>query len=49
VDYKPETTVEHGVKQFVNWYREYYKIWVSLRYRFQAQRLTDEGCLGRRL
>jgi UDP-glucuronate 4-epimerase len=26
VDYKPETTVEHGVKQFVNWYREYYKI-----------------------
>lgn len=26
VDYKPETTVEHGVEQFVNWYREYYKI-----------------------
>ena len=24
VDYKPETTVEEGIKQFLNWYKEYY-------------------------
>jgi UDP-glucuronate 4-epimerase len=24
VDYKPETTVEYGVKQFLNWYKGYY-------------------------
>ena len=26
VDYKPETTVEVGIKNFVEWYREYYKV-----------------------
>ena len=26
VDYKPETTVEVGIKNFVDWYREYYKV-----------------------
>ena len=25
-DYKPNTTLEYGVGQFVDWYREYYKI-----------------------
>jgi len=26
VDYKPETTVEVGIKNFVEWYREFYKV-----------------------
>ncbi|MGH1537881.1 MAG: NAD-dependent epimerase [Gammaproteobacteria bacterium] len=26
VDYKPNTSVEDGIKNFVNWYREFYKI-----------------------
>ena len=26
VDYKPETTVEHGIKQFLNWYKIYYNV-----------------------
>lgn len=26
VGFKPATTIEHGVEQFVNWYKEYYKI-----------------------
>jgi UDP-glucuronate 4-epimerase len=26
VDYKPATTVEDGVRRFVEWYREYYKV-----------------------
>lgn len=26
VDYKPETTVEFGIKQFLDWYRGYYRI-----------------------
>jgi len=25
VGYKPDTTVEHGVSNFVNWYLDYYK------------------------
>jgi hypothetical protein len=25
VGYKPATTVEHGVRAFVDWYRAYYK------------------------
>ena len=24
VGYKPETTIEEGIKQFLNWYKEYY-------------------------
>ena len=24
VGYKPETTIEYGVKQFINWYLDYY-------------------------
>lgn len=24
--YKPATTVEHGIKMFINWYRQYYKV-----------------------
>jgi UDP-glucuronate 4-epimerase len=23
--YKPDTSVEHGIQQFVDWYRHYYK------------------------
>ena len=26
VNYKPDTTVEQGISNFVEWYREYYKI-----------------------
>ena len=26
VDYKPETTVEFGIKQFLNWYKNYYNV-----------------------
>ncbi len=26
VDYKPETTVDDGIKRFVAWYRDYYKV-----------------------
>jgi len=26
VQYKPETTVDEGIKRFVAWYREYYGI-----------------------
>jgi UDP-glucuronate 4-epimerase len=26
VHYKPETTVQEGIRRFVAWYREYYKI-----------------------
>ncbi|MBL7877701.1 MAG: NAD-dependent epimerase [Cyclobacteriaceae bacterium] len=26
VGFKPSTSIEHGIEQFVNWYREYYKI-----------------------
>lgn len=26
VGFKPATTIEHGIEQFVNWYKEYYKI-----------------------
>jgi UDP-glucuronate 4-epimerase len=26
VDFKPSTTIEYGIEQFVNWYKEYYKI-----------------------
>jgi len=26
VDYKPATRVEDGVKAFVDWYREYFKV-----------------------
>jgi UDP-glucuronate 4-epimerase len=26
VGFKPSTTIEHGIEQFVNWYKEYYKI-----------------------
>ena len=24
IDYKPETTIENGIKQFINWYKNYY-------------------------
>ena len=24
-NYKPSTTVEEGISQFINWYREYYE------------------------
>lgn len=26
VDFKPETSIEEGIKNFVNWYKEYYRI-----------------------
>jgi UDP-glucuronate 4-epimerase len=26
VGYKPTTTIEQGVKQFVQWYRDYYQV-----------------------
>ena len=26
VGYKPDTTVEEGISNFVDWYREYYKV-----------------------
>jgi len=26
MDYKPETTVQHGIKMFIKWYRQYYKV-----------------------
>jgi UDP-glucuronate 4-epimerase len=26
VGFKPSTSIEHGIEQFVNWYKEYYKI-----------------------
>ena len=26
IDFKPSTTIEDGIQNFVNWYREYYKI-----------------------
>jgi UDP-glucuronate 4-epimerase len=26
IDFRPNTPVQHGVSQFVNWYREYYKV-----------------------
>jgi UDP-glucuronate 4-epimerase len=26
IDFKPGTTIEEGVKNFVGWYREYYKV-----------------------
>ncbi len=26
VDYKPSTSIENGVKQFVHWYRDYYQV-----------------------
>ena len=26
VDFKPNTPIEVGVKQFIDWYRDYYKI-----------------------
>jgi UDP-glucuronate 4-epimerase len=25
-DYKPNTTLEHGINQFVRWYKEYYRV-----------------------
>ena len=25
VDYKPQTSIEEGIKQFLNWFKEYYK------------------------
>jgi UDP-glucuronate 4-epimerase len=30
VDFKPSTTIEGGIKKFVQWYREYYKVPVAL-------------------
>ena len=26
VDYKPATTVEYGIRAFVDWYKAYYKV-----------------------
>ena len=26
ISFKPATTIEHGIKQFINWYKEYYRI-----------------------
>ena len=26
VDYKPSTTVEEGIANFVDWYRDFYKV-----------------------
>lgn len=26
IDYKPETSIEHGITQFIDWYKEYYKV-----------------------
>jgi len=26
MDYKPATTVQHGIKMFIQWYRQYYKV-----------------------
>ena len=26
IDFKPQTTIEEGVRKFVDWYREYYKV-----------------------
>ena len=26
IDFKPSTTIEDGIQNFVNWYREYYTI-----------------------
>jgi UDP-glucuronate 4-epimerase len=26
MDYKPATTVEEGIANFVDWYRDYYKV-----------------------
>ena len=26
IDFKPSTNIEDGIQNFVNWYREYYKI-----------------------
>ncbi len=26
VNYKPETTVQQGIKRFITWYRDYYKL-----------------------
>jgi UDP-glucuronate 4-epimerase len=26
IDFKPQTTIEEGIKKFVDWYREYYKV-----------------------
>ena len=25
-NYKPSTSIEEGIKQFITWYKEYYKI-----------------------
>ena len=26
VDFKPDTPIEHGIRNFVDWYREFYNI-----------------------
>jgi UDP-glucuronate 4-epimerase len=26
IDFKPQTTIEEGIKKFVDWYRDYYKV-----------------------
>ena len=26
IDFKPQTTIEEGIKEFVDWYRDYYKV-----------------------
>lgn len=26
IGYKPDTSIEHGISQFIDWYREYYKV-----------------------
>ena len=28
IGFKPETTVKDGVKNFVDWYRDFYKVWL---------------------
>ena len=28
IGFKPETTLKDGVKNFVDWYRDFYKVWL---------------------
>jgi len=30
INYSPKTSVEIGIENFINWYKDYYKIWVNL-------------------
>ena len=40
IDYRPNTTIHHGIQNFVNWYRTTWRLIEMTEFRFRCRMVT---------